>query len=25
MWSYVRSKVNPRWLWHTIDLTFRTP
>jgi insertion element IS1 protein InsB len=19
MWSYVRSKANPRWLWHTID------
>jgi insertion element IS1 protein InsB len=19
MWSYVRSKVNPRWLWHAID------
>ena len=19
MWSYVRSKANPRWLWHAID------
>ena len=19
MWSYVHSKANPRWLWHTID------
>ena len=19
MWSYVRSKTNPRWLWHAID------
>ena len=19
MWSYVRSKKNPRWLWHAID------
>src|SRR5262249_41407160 len=19
MWSYVRSKVNPRWLWHAVD------
>ena len=19
MWSYVSSKKNPRWLWHTID------
>ena len=19
MWSYVASKANPRWLWHTID------
>ena len=19
MWSYVRSKSNPRWLWHAID------
>ena len=19
MWSYVRSKVNPRWLWYAID------
>ena len=18
-WSYVRSKANPRWLWHAID------
>ena len=19
MWSFVRSKANPRWLWHAID------
>ena len=19
MWSYVRNKANPRWLWHAID------
>jgi len=19
MWSYVRSKAHPRWLWHAID------
>jgi insertion element IS1 protein InsB len=19
MWSYVRSKANPRWLWHAIE------
>ena len=19
MWSYVRSKKNPRWLWHAVD------
>ena len=19
MWSYVRAKANPRWLWHAID------
>ena len=37
MWSYVRSKAHPRWLWHAIDhltgkvlayvfgLAFRTP